>query len=451
MRAALAAVILGLAPVLQHDATLAMLLPLFLRLLKDSSPQVRLNIISKLEAVNAVIGVRLLSQSLLPAIAELSCDRAWRVRLAIIEFVPLLASQLGPDFFGAELTALCMRWLTDPVAAIRDAAAGNLRKLAEVFGAGWAEAELVPRLRALEAGADGLASPDASPYLLRKTCLHAALVRVSPALRCAAAAARRFLAARHAPPRPPSSPPRPRPGRRRWAASSRPPCCRARCCRSCRGTRTTPCPTSASAWPRRLRRWRRAWTPPRGRPLPSPCCRAWPSTGKQTCNTLRCAHSPRSAEGSHAHTLPRKEGLGSTLERHGVRGEGERDTKWGATMGRAAPHTADDDHSRTGSRCAGCAGCAGGGVGGTLGGCACGSRRGPMTSDWRGEKPTRSCAAAAAAAAALARRLELQRSTLATPMAPSTTALMLTAMPAVAATLRPGAAAGAAAGVGVGK
>lgn len=201
VRAALAAVILGLAPVLQHDATLAMLLPLFLRLLKDSSPQVRLNIISKLEAVNAVIGVRLLSQSLLPAIAELSCDRAWRVRLAIIEFVPLLASQLGPDFFGAELTALCMRWLTDPVAAIRDAAAGNLRKLAEVFGAGWAEAELVPRLRALEAGADGLASPDASPYLLRKTCLHAALVRVSPALRCAAAAARRFLAARHAPPR----------------------------------------------------------------------------------------------------------------------------------------------------------------------------------------------------------------------------------------------------------
>ena len=43
--------------------------------------------------------------------------------------------------------------------------------------AGWAEAELVPRLRALEAGTEGLASPDASPYLLRKTCLHAALVR----------------------------------------------------------------------------------------------------------------------------------------------------------------------------------------------------------------------------------------------------------------------------------
>ena len=207
MRAALAAVILGLAPVLQHDATLAMLLPLFLRLLKDSSPQVRLNIISKLEAVNAVIGVRLLSQSLLPAIAELSCDRAWRVRLAIIEFVPLLASQLGPDFFGAELTALCMRWLTDPVAAIRDAAAGTLRKLADVLGAGWAEAELVPRLRALEAGTEGLASPDASPYLLRKTCLHAALVRffifIFTPIRGGDGSAPAALPARRAPQRPP--------------------------------------------------------------------------------------------------------------------------------------------------------------------------------------------------------------------------------------------------------
>lgn len=41
VRAALASVMLGLAPVLQHDATIESLLPLFLRLLKDSSPQVR--------------------------------------------------------------------------------------------------------------------------------------------------------------------------------------------------------------------------------------------------------------------------------------------------------------------------------------------------------------------------------------------------------------------------
>ncbi len=41
-----------------------------------------------------VIGIQLLSQSLLPAIVELAEDKQWRVRLAIIENIPLLASQL---------------------------------------------------------------------------------------------------------------------------------------------------------------------------------------------------------------------------------------------------------------------------------------------------------------------------------------------------------------------
>ena len=41
-----------------------------------------------------VIGIHQLSQSLLPAIMELAEDPKWRVRLAIIEYMPLLAGQL---------------------------------------------------------------------------------------------------------------------------------------------------------------------------------------------------------------------------------------------------------------------------------------------------------------------------------------------------------------------
>lgn len=41
-----------------------------------------------------MIGIRQLSQSLLPAIVELAEDAKWRVRLAIIEYMPLLAGQL---------------------------------------------------------------------------------------------------------------------------------------------------------------------------------------------------------------------------------------------------------------------------------------------------------------------------------------------------------------------
>jgi hypothetical protein len=62
-----------------------------------------------------VIGIDLLSQSLLPAIVELAEDKHWRVRLAIIEYIPLLASQLGVDFFDDKLGTLCMQWLGDQV------------------------------------------------------------------------------------------------------------------------------------------------------------------------------------------------------------------------------------------------------------------------------------------------------------------------------------------------
>lgn len=76
------------------DSTIEHLLPLFLNQLKDECPEVRLNIISNLDCVNEVIGIKQLSQSLLPAIVELAEDTKWRVRLAIIEYMPLLAGQL---------------------------------------------------------------------------------------------------------------------------------------------------------------------------------------------------------------------------------------------------------------------------------------------------------------------------------------------------------------------
>lgn len=65
-----------------------------LNLCLSQCPEVRLNIISNLDCVNEVIGIRQLSQSLLPAIVELAEDAKWRVRLAIIEYMPLLAGQL---------------------------------------------------------------------------------------------------------------------------------------------------------------------------------------------------------------------------------------------------------------------------------------------------------------------------------------------------------------------
>jgi serine/threonine-protein phosphatase 2A regulatory subunit A len=137
---------------------------MFLSMLKDEFPDVRLHIISKLELVNkgisslmlqkawltlTVIGIELLSQSLLPAIVQLAEDKQWRVRLAIIDYIPLLASQLGVTFFDEKLSNLCMSWLGDPVFSIREAATHNLKKLTEVFDVAWANEAIIPKVMAM--------------------------------------------------------------------------------------------------------------------------------------------------------------------------------------------------------------------------------------------------------------------------------------------------------------
>lgn len=93
-----------------------------------------------------MIGIDLLSQSLLPAIVQLAEDKQWRVRLAIIEYIPLLASQLGVKFFDEQLNSLCLGWLADAVFSIREAATLNLKKLTEVFGVEWASESIIPKV-----------------------------------------------------------------------------------------------------------------------------------------------------------------------------------------------------------------------------------------------------------------------------------------------------------------
>ena len=96
--------------------------------------------------LSAVIGIELLSESLLPAVVELAEDKSWRVRQAIIEYMPLLATQLGKQFFDEQLGTLCMSWLGDTVYSIREAATVNLRKLTEAFGVEWARVAIVPKV-----------------------------------------------------------------------------------------------------------------------------------------------------------------------------------------------------------------------------------------------------------------------------------------------------------------
>ncbi len=55
VRAALAGVVMEMAPVLGKQLTIEHLVPIFLTLLKDVYPDVRLNVISKLDQVGMVL------------------------------------------------------------------------------------------------------------------------------------------------------------------------------------------------------------------------------------------------------------------------------------------------------------------------------------------------------------------------------------------------------------
>ena len=76
---------------------------------------------------------------------ELSEDTKWRVRLAILEHMPLLAEQLGRKMFDDRLNDLCMKWLVDHVYAIRQAATITVRKLVTTFGMDWAKEAVIPK------------------------------------------------------------------------------------------------------------------------------------------------------------------------------------------------------------------------------------------------------------------------------------------------------------------
>ncbi|GMF65037.1 unnamed protein product [Phytophthora lilii] len=138
VRTAATSKILGVARLLQPQRIVEKIVPCFQRLARDMSDHVR----SALAAV-------------------------WRIRLAIIEYIPLLAAQLGRDYFEEQLSELCMSWLVDNVFSIREAATINLKNLTEHFGVDWARTSVVPRILAMHSNAN---------YLHRLTSLHAVKV-----------------------------------------------------------------------------------------------------------------------------------------------------------------------------------------------------------------------------------------------------------------------------------
>lgn len=91
VRQALAENILSICPIIEKGPTNEHILPIFLALLRDECSDVRLNLFKRLEALNQVIGLENLQQSIVPALKDLSEDKNWRIKLSVVEQYPALA------------------------------------------------------------------------------------------------------------------------------------------------------------------------------------------------------------------------------------------------------------------------------------------------------------------------------------------------------------------------
>lgn len=149
VRASLAASVLELCSIFGRQLTVDHLVNIFLQLIRDECPEVRLQLLNNLEYLSSSVGVEVVGQSLLPSIKDLGKDRQWRIRLAIINIMPDLAKYLGEAKFTSELGSLFGAWLTDPVFSVRDAFAASFNRLGEELGQRWSEVNIIPQLQTL--------------------------------------------------------------------------------------------------------------------------------------------------------------------------------------------------------------------------------------------------------------------------------------------------------------
>ena len=122
VRGALAANILKLSSLVGIKKTNDFIFPIFLTLIKDENLEIRMTLINNLSELNKVIEINNIIESIMPSIKEISANKSWRVRIQIMEIIPVLAKLFNQQIFMNHIFPICITSLTDSVFSIREAA-----------------------------------------------------------------------------------------------------------------------------------------------------------------------------------------------------------------------------------------------------------------------------------------------------------------------------------------
>ena len=105
---------------------------------------------SHLRTLSDVIGSDEFDKQILPHVIALSTDKIWRVKLALISFIPQLFSFLDKNLFKERLEPVVLSLMADSVFQIREEAASlllNLKEERAPFDQQWLEDSLEAKSR----------------------------------------------------------------------------------------------------------------------------------------------------------------------------------------------------------------------------------------------------------------------------------------------------------------
>ena len=120
VKGALASNVLKICELIGPKKTNDYIFPIFLTLIKDENIEIRMNLINNLSKLNKVIEIDNIIESIMPPIKEISANKSWRIRIQIMEIIPVLAKLFNQHLFMNNIFPICITALMDSVFSIRE-------------------------------------------------------------------------------------------------------------------------------------------------------------------------------------------------------------------------------------------------------------------------------------------------------------------------------------------
>ena len=120
VKGALASNVLKICELIGPKKTNDYIFLIFLTLIKDENIEIRMNLINNLSELNKVIEIDNIIESIMPPIKEISANKSWRIRIQIMEIIPVLAKLFNQHLFMNNIFPICITALMDSVFSIRE-------------------------------------------------------------------------------------------------------------------------------------------------------------------------------------------------------------------------------------------------------------------------------------------------------------------------------------------